>query len=115
LIVREAAMSGNAMLRNAMIVATLLGASAASTAATPPAPHADTKASLQAQVKDSEAKIAAARAQNATLQAQVSQMEQQNATRGKQMQARDAEIAALQQKLQAAGAPASAGSAGHRP
>lgn len=108
-------MSGNAMLRNAMIVATLLGASAASTAATPPAPHADTKASLQAQVKDSEAKIAAARAQNATLQAQVSQMEQQNAARGKQLQARDAEIAALQQKLQAAGAPASAGSAGHRP
>jgi peptidoglycan hydrolase CwlO-like protein len=113
LIVREAAMSGNAMLRNAMIVAVLLGASTVSTAAPPPA-HAD-KASLQAQVKDSEAKIAAARAQNAALQAQVSQMEQQNAARGKQLQARDAEIAALQQKLQAAGAPASAGSAAHQP
>jgi septal ring factor EnvC (AmiA/AmiB activator) len=97
-----------------MIVATLLGVSAASMAA-PPAHHADSKASLQAQVKDSETKIAAARAQNATLQAQVSQMEQQNAARGKQLQARDAEIAALQQKLQAAGAPASATTAGHRP
>ncbi|MES2403568.1 MAG: hypothetical protein V4567_04405 [Pseudomonadota bacterium] len=107
-------MSRNAILRNAMIVAVLLGAAAASMA-TPPARHAETKASLQAQVKDSEAKIAAARAQNATLQAQVSQMEQQNAARGKQLQARDAEIAALQRKLQAAGVPASADTAGHRP
>ena len=106
-------MSSIAILRNAMIAAVLLGTSAASMAA-PPRTPAD-KASLQAQVKDSDAKIAAARAQNATLQAQVSQMEQQNAARGKQMQARDAEIAALQQKLQAAGAPASAGSAGHMP
>ncbi|HVX03710.1 MAG TPA: hypothetical protein VHA71_01175 [Rhodanobacteraceae bacterium] len=103
------------MLRNTVIVTALLGAPAAATAASPPARHVATTASLQAQVKDSEAKIAAARAQNATLQAQVSQMEQQNAARGKQLQARDAEIAALQQKLQAAGAPASAGSAGHRP
>ena len=107
-------MSGNAMLRNAMIVAALFGASAASMAA-PPAHHVDTKASLQAQVKDSDARIAAARAQNATLQSQVSQMEQQNAARGKQLQARDAEIAALQQKLQAAGVPAAASSAGHQP
>lgn len=101
------------MLRNA-IVAALLGVSAVSMAS-PPAHHADTRASLQARVKDSDAKIAAARAQNATLQAQVSQMEQQNAARGKALQARDAEIAALQQKLRAAGVPASGASAGHQP
>ena len=107
-------MSGNVVLRNALIVAALLGVPAASMAA-PPARHADGKAGLQAQVKDSDARIAAARARNAALQAQVSQMEQQNAARGKQLQQRDAEIAALQQKLRAAGVPASAASAGHRP
>ncbi len=103
----------NAALRNVMIVAALLGTPVALMAA-PPARHAD-KAGLQAQVKDSEAKIAAARAQNATLQAQVSRMEQQNAASGKALQARDAEIAALQQKLQAAGVPASSTTAGHHP
>ena len=89
----------------------LLGASGALMAA-PPAHHAGKTATLQAQVKDVDAKITAARAQNATLQAQVSQMEQQSAAQTKQLQQRDAEIAALQQKLQAVGVPASAGSAG---
>ncbi|MDE2053935.1 MAG: hypothetical protein KGI62_04545 [Xanthomonadaceae bacterium] len=108
-------MSRNAVLRNAMIFAALLGASAVSSATPPATPHADKTTGLQAQVKDVDAKIAAARVQNAALQAQVSQMEQQNAARAKQLQARDAEIAALQQKLQAAGVPTSATSAGHRP
>jgi septal ring factor EnvC (AmiA/AmiB activator) len=107
-------MSRNAVLRNAVIVAVLLGVPAASMAA-PPAHQAGSKASLQAQVEDSDAKVAEARARNAALQAQVSQMEQQNAASAKQLQARDAEIAALQQKLQAAGVPASASSAGHQP
>jgi len=108
-------MSRNAVLRNAMIFAALLGASGALMAAPPASGHARKTAALQAQVKDVDAKIAAARAQNATLQTQVSQMEQQNAARAKQLQARDAEIAALQQKLQAAGVATSATSAGHRP
>ncbi|MDE2224295.1 MAG: hypothetical protein KGJ46_03380 [Xanthomonadaceae bacterium] len=98
-----------------MIFAALLGASAVSSATPPATPHADKTTGLQAQVKDVDAKIAAARVQNAALQAQVSQMEQQNAARAKQLQARDAEIAALQQKLQAAGVPTSATPAGHRP
>lgn len=108
-------MSMNAVLRRAALFAALLGASGALLAA-PPRHHADGTAAMQAQVKDSDAKIAAARAQNAALQAQVSQLEQQNAARGKQMQARDAEIAALQQKLQAvAGAPAASATAGNHP
>lgn len=104
-------MSRNAALRNVMILAALLGASVAMAA--PPSRHAGKTAALQAQVKDSDTKIAAARTQNAALQAQVSQMEQRNAAQAKQLQQRDAEIAALQQKLRAAGVPASATSAGH--
>lgn len=102
------------MLRNTMLIAVLLGIPVASMA-TPSAPHADTRATLQAQVRDSEAKIASARARNTTLQAQVSRMEQENAARGKALRERDAEIAVLQQKLQAAVAPASATTARHRP
>ena len=108
-------MSRNAGLRNVVIVAALLGISAASFAASPAPPHAGSKVSLQAQVRDSDAKVAEARARNAALQAKVSQMEQQNAASAQQLQARDAEIAALQQKLRAAGVPASASSAGRQP
>lgn len=93
----------------------LLGVAAGALAAPPAAGHAHKRAALQAQVKGVDARIAAARAQNATLQEQVSRMEQQDAARGKQLQARDAEIAALRQKLRAAGAPASASSGGQRP
>ena len=98
-------------LRNTAIGLALLGASLAATAA-PPA-RARHPANLQAQVKDVDAKLAAARTHNEALQAQVAQMEQQNAAHEKQSQQRDAEIAALQQKLQAAGVPASAASAEH--
>ena len=108
-------MSGNAVLRKSMIFAALFGTPGALMAAPPASGHPHKTAALQAQVKDADAKIAAARTQNATLQAQVSRMEQQNAASAKQLQARDAEIATLQQKLQAAGVPASATSAGHRP
>ena len=104
------------LLIASMVGMALLGASGASGAlmAVPPASgHADNTTPLQAQVKDTDAKIAAARSRNAALQAQVAQREQQNAARQKQLQQRDAEIAALQQKLQAAGVPASATSAGH--
>ena len=107
-------MSRNAVLRNVVIVAALLGIPAATFAAAPAPPRTGSKASLQAQVKDSDAKVAEARARNAALQAQVSRMEQQNAASAKQLQARDAEIAVLQQKLRAAGVPA-ASSAGRRP
>ena len=75
-------MSRNAALRNVMILAALLGASVAMAA--PPSRHAGKTAALQAQVKDSDTKIAAARTQNAALQAQVSQMEQRNAAQAKQ-------------------------------
>lgn len=102
-------------LRSIVLGMALLGASSALMAAPPASGHADTKARLQAQVKDVDAKIAAAQAQNKALQAQVSQQEQQNAARANQLQQRDAEIAALQQKLQAAGIPTSATSAGHQP
>jgi septal ring factor EnvC (AmiA/AmiB activator) len=102
-------------LRSIVLGMALLGASNALMAAPPAAGRADTAATLQTQVKDVDAKIAAAHAQNMALQAQVSQQEQQNAARAKQLQQRDAEIAALQQKLQAAGVPTSASSAGHRP
>jgi septal ring factor EnvC (AmiA/AmiB activator) len=82
--------------------------------AAPPAPaSARHPAHLQSQVKDVDAKLAAARSHNEALQAQVTQMEQHNATQQKQLQQRDAEIAALQDKLQAAGVPAPATSAGH--
>ena len=108
-------MALHSTLRNIVLGVALLGASSALMAAPPASGHADTKASLQAQVKDVDAKIDAARAQNTALQAQVSQQEQQNAARAKQLQQRDAEIAALQQKLQAAGVPTSANSAGHQP
>jgi len=108
-------MAFHSTLRGTVLGVVLLGASGVLMAAPPASGHADKTATLQAQVKDADGKIAAARAQNAALQAQISQMEQQNATRAKQLQARDAEIAALQQKLQAAGVPASATSAGHQP
>ncbi|MGH8184400.1 MAG: hypothetical protein ACREPH_12150 [Rhodanobacteraceae bacterium] len=91
----------------------LLGASAVSLA-TPPASRGTRHAAdVQAQLKDVDAKITAARAHNAALQTQMTQMEQQNTARKAQLQQRDAEIAALQKKLRAAGVPASAGSAGH--
>ncbi|MGN6790462.1 MAG: hypothetical protein ACTHJP_13165 [Rhodanobacteraceae bacterium] len=97
-------------LRNMGLGLALLGASIAATAATPPAKH---PANLEHQLKDVDAKLAAARSRNEALQAQVTQMEQQNAARQTQLQQRDAEIAALQEKLQAAGVPASSGSS-HR-
>jgi Tfp pilus assembly protein PilO len=101
-------------LRSIVLGVLLLGASGGSMAVPPSSRHPDTTAGMQAQVKNSDAKIAAARAHNEALQAQVAQMEQQTAARAKQLQQRDAEIAALQQKLQAAGVPASsATSAGH--
>ena len=102
-------------LRSIVVGMALVCASGALMAAPPTTHRADKTAALQAQVNDVDAKIAAARAQNATLQAQVSQKEQQNAAQAKQLQQRDAEIAALQQKLQAAGVPASPGSAGRQP
>ena len=102
-------------LRSIVLGTALLGAPSVLMAAPPASGHAGKTAALQAQVKDVDAKVTAARTQNATLQAQISQMEQQNAASAKQLQARDAEIAALQQKLQAAGVPASATSAGHQP
>ena len=102
-------------LRSIVLGMALLGAPGALMAAPPASGHAHKTPALQAQVKDSDAKIAAARARNTTLQAQVSQMEQQNAAQAKQLQQRDAEIAALQQILQAAGVPTSAASAGQRP
>lgn len=108
-------MALHSTLRSIVLGMALLGASSALMAAPPASGHADTKPGLQAQVKDVDAKIAAARAQNTALQAQVSQKEQQNAARAKQLQQRDAEIAALQRKLQAAGVPTSATSAGHQP
>lgn len=76
------------------------------TMAAPPAAHST--ATLQAQQKDVDAKLAAARTRHAALQAQVEQLEQQNTAQHNQLQQRDAEIAALQQKLQAAGVPSSA-------
>jgi peptidoglycan hydrolase CwlO-like protein len=94
-------------LRSIVLGVALLGASSALMAAPPASRHADTAVGLQAQVKDSDAKLAAARAHNEALQAQVGQMEQQAAAREKQLQQRDAEIAALQQKLEAAGVPVS--------
>jgi len=101
------------LLIASMVGMALVGASGALMAVPPASGHADNTTPLQAQVKDTDAKIAAARSRNAALQAQVAQREQQNAARQKQLQQRDAEIAALQQKLQAAGVPASATSAGH--
>lgn len=100
------------LLRGSLACTVLLGASLAAFAA-PPAAHRGTRADLQAQVKDVDAKIAAARAHNLALQSQVAQMERQGATQAQQVQQRDAEIAALQQKLRATGVPASADSAGH--
>ncbi|TAN03364.1 MAG: hypothetical protein EPN36_13125 [Rhodanobacteraceae bacterium] len=100
------------LLRVSLACSVLLGASLAAVAA-PPASQRGTHADLQAQVKAIDAKIAAARTHNTALQSQVAQMEGQNATQKTQLQQRDAEIAALQKRLQAAGAPTSAGSAGH--
>jgi septal ring factor EnvC (AmiA/AmiB activator) len=108
-------MSRNAVLRSAVIVAALLFIPVVSMAAPPTSQNAGSQAGLPAQVKDSDAKVAEARARNSALQAQLSQMEQRNAASAKQLQARDAEIAALQQKLRDAGVPVSASSAGHQP
>lgn len=91
----------------------LLGASTVLMAAPPASQSASGSASLQAQTRQVDAKIATARTRHAALQAQVSQLEQQNAAQQKQLQQRDAEIAALEQKLQAGGAPAPSTSAGH--
>ena len=102
-------------LRSIVLGVSLFGVSGVLMAAPPASGRTDKTAGLQAQVKDVDAKIAAARARNAALQAQVSQAEQQSAARAKQLQARDAEIAALQQKLQAAGVSTSAASVGHQP
>ncbi len=88
----------------------LFGAPTVAMAAPPASGHANRPANLQAQVKDVDAKLAAAHSHNQALQAQVTQMEQQNDAQQKRLQQRDAEIAALQQKLRAAGAPASAAS-----
>ncbi|HKZ09921.1 MAG TPA: hypothetical protein VJL61_04330 [Rhodanobacteraceae bacterium] len=82
-------------------------------AAPPPSASAKSPAHLQNQVKEVDAKLAAARSHNDALQAQVTQMEQRSAAQQKQLQQRDAEIAALQAKLHAAGVPASAASADH--
>ncbi len=90
----------------------MLGGPPCAATAVPPAASG---ATLQAQVKDADAKVAAARAHHTALQAQVRQLEQHNATQQTQLRQRDAEIAALQQKLQAAGVPAASTStsAGH--
>jgi septal ring factor EnvC (AmiA/AmiB activator) len=96
------------LMRNTILCVTLAGASLAAMAAPPPAAH------LRKQLKDVDARIAAARAHHDALRAQVAQMEQQNAARQKQLQQRDAEIAALQEKLQAAGIPASVASSDRR-
>ena len=88
------------------LMAVLALGMAAPSMAAPPAAHST--AALQAQQKDVDARLAAARTRHAALQAQVTQQEQQNAAQHKQLQQRDAEIATLQQKLRAAGVPASA-------
>ncbi|HEU0278158.1 MAG TPA: hypothetical protein VFQ95_10095 [Rhodanobacteraceae bacterium] len=75
--------------------------------ATPP-----TRAQMQTQVHELDAKVAAAHTRNRTLQSQVTTMEQQNAARQQQLRQRDAEIAALQARLRAAGVPATAASGG---
>lgn len=107
-------MASHVFVRGALLYAALLGTSIAATAAPPASSHGAARtADLQAQVKDVDAQIAAARAHNTALQAQVAQMEQRNATQQKQVQQRDAEIAALQRKLQAAGVPTSAATGGH--
>ena len=106
-------MARHVFVRGALLCATLLGTSVAAMAAPPAASRTGNTADLQAQVKDVDAKIAAARAHNAALQARMTQLEQQNSAQQKRMQQRDAEIAALQQKLQAAGGPAATASGGH--
>lgn len=107
-------MAWQGLLRACGACCVLLGASMVARAA-PPASHPETKAELQAQQKDVDAKLAAAHAQHAALQAELTQLEQQNAVRQRQLQQRDADVAVLQKQLQAAGvqAPASSASASH--
>lgn len=91
----------------------LLGTPMTGIAVPPGSRPTSSAATLQAQLKDVDAKITTARAQQARLQSQVTQLEQQNAARKQQLQQRDAEIAALQQKLAAVGVPAASASVGH--
>jgi septal ring factor EnvC (AmiA/AmiB activator) len=99
-------MAPHDLLSKMILGAALLGAPMAMSAATP-------HAAVHAQLKDVDAKVAAARAHQTALQSQVTTLEQQNAAQQKQLQDRDAEIAVLQRKLQAAGVPAASASAGH--
>ncbi|MBS0382908.1 MAG: hypothetical protein JSR56_10775 [Proteobacteria bacterium] len=96
-------------LRMGLSGGVLLVASLAVVAAPPAAPgSASATARLQAQQKDVDAKLVAARARHDALQAEMTQLEQHNALQKKQLQQRDSDIASLQQQLRAAGAPASA-------
>jgi Tfp pilus assembly protein FimV len=109
-------MTRQTFLRGMVFCAACFSASsfaAVAIAAPPASASARPPAHLQSQVKDVDAKLAAARLHNEALQARVTEMEQHNAAQQKQLQQRDAEIAALQDKLQAAGVPAPATSAGH--
>ncbi len=90
-----------------LLGAAVLGVSLAALAGAPPAK------TLNARIKDVDAKVAAARSHHAALQAQVASMERQNAAQQQQLQQRDAEIASLRQKLASAGVPAASASAGH--
>lgn len=91
----------------------LLGTPMTGIAVPPASRPTSSAAAVQAQLKDVDAKITTARAQQAKLQSQVTQMEQQNAASRQKLQQRDAEIAALQRKLAAAGVPAASASVGH--
>jgi septal ring factor EnvC (AmiA/AmiB activator) len=109
-------MTRQTFLRGMVFCAACFSASsfaAVAIAAPPASASAEPPAHLHGQVKDVDAKLAAARARNEALQAQVTQMEQQNAAQQKQLRQRDAQIAALQAKLHAAGVPASATSVDH--
>ncbi len=98
------------MRQRGVLGAALFGMAAVAMAAPPSSqPARDPDAQLHKVNVD----VAAARTRNAALQARVTTMEQQNSAQHRQLEQRDAEIAALQQKLRAAGAPASAASAGH--
>lgn len=97
------------VLQKGLLCGVLLGTALTAFGA-PSAPQTG-KAGLQAQQKNVDAKLAAARTRHEALQAEVAQQEQQNTAQQQRLQQRDAEIAALQQKLQAAGVPASTSSA----
>lgn len=102
-------MARETVVQSIIFCVALFGVPCVVMAATPPS----SSGALHAKLKDVDAKIAAARTQNAALQAQVTQLEQQGDAQQKQLQQRDDEIAALQKKLQVAGVPASTASAGH--